>query len=111
MAEPFVGSEAIANGILTSSQLVTGYTRLFRDVYVNRDVQVTAALRAKAGWLWTKRQGLVAGFSAAAMHGSQWVDDTMTVELIHENRHRLAGLLAEGTALKKTRSPSLTVCR
>ena len=44
MAEPFLGSEAIANGTLSSSQLCTGYTRLFRDVYVNRDVQVTAAL-------------------------------------------------------------------
>jgi hypothetical protein len=96
MAEPFVGSEAIANGTLTSSQLCTGYTRLFRDVYVDRDVQVTAALRAKAGWLWTKRQGLVAGVSAAAMHGSKWVDDVTTVELIHENRHRLPGLLTRG---------------
>ena len=68
---------------------------------MNRDVQVTAALRAKAGWLWTKRQGLVAGFSAAAMHGSQWVDDTMTVELIHENRHRLPGLLARGDRIEE----------
>jgi hypothetical protein len=111
MAEPFVGSEAIANGTLTSSQLCTGYTRLFRDVYVDRDVQVTAALRAKAGWLWTKRQGLVAGVSAAAMHGSKWVDDVTTVELIHENRHRLPGLLAEGTALKTMRSPLSTASR
>jgi hypothetical protein len=100
MAEPFVGSEAIANGTLTSSQLCTGFTRLFRDVYVSRDVQVTAALRAKAGWLWTKRQGLVAGFSAAAMHGSKWVDAATTVELIHENRHRLPGLLARGDRIE-----------
>jgi hypothetical protein len=100
MAEPFVGSEAIANGTLTGSQLCTGYTRLFRDVYVNRDVQVTAALRAKAGWLWTKRQGLVAGVSAAAMHGSKWVDDATTVELIHENRHRLPGLFARGDRIE-----------
>jgi hypothetical protein len=101
MAEPFVGSEAIANGTLTSSQLSTGYTRLFRDVYVHRDVQVTAAMRAKAGWLWTKRQGLVAGFSAAAMHGSKWVDDTTTVELIHENRHRLPGLFTRGDRIEE----------
>jgi hypothetical protein len=100
MAEPFVGSEAIANGTLTGSQLCTGYTRLFRDVYVNRDVHLTAALRAKAGWLWTKRQGLVAGVSAAAMHGSKWVDDATTVELIHENRHRLPGLFARGDRIE-----------
>jgi Protein of unknown function (DUF559) len=100
MAEPFVGSEAIASGRLTRSQLCTGYTRLFRDVYVIRDVQVTAELRAKAGWLWTKRQGVVAGVSAAAMHGSRWVDDTTTVELIHENRHRLPGLFTHGDRIE-----------
>lgn len=100
MAEPFVGSEAIANGTMTRSQLCTGYTRLFRDVYVDRDVQVTAVLRARAGWLWTKRQGVVAGVSAAAMHGSKWVDDMTTVELIHENRHRLPGLFTRGDRIE-----------
>jgi hypothetical protein len=69
---------------------------VFRDVYVNPDTPVTAALRAKAGWLWAKRQGVVAGFSAAALHGSKWVDGTTTVELIHENRHRLPGLRTRG---------------
>jgi len=96
MGGPFVGSEAIAAGLLTRSQLAARYTRLFRDVYVNPDTQVTAALRAKAGWLWAKRQGVVAGFAAAALHGSKWVDDTTTVELIHENRHRLPGLSTRG---------------
>jgi hypothetical protein len=96
MGGPFVGSEAIAGGLLTRSQLATRYTRVFRDVYVNPDTPVTAALRAKAGWLWAKRQGVVAGFSAAALHGSKWIDGTTTVELIHENRHRLPGLRTRG---------------
>jgi hypothetical protein len=91
-----VGSEAIAEGLLTRSQLAARYTRLFRDVYIHPDTQVTAALRAKAGWLWAKRQGVVAGFSAAALHGSKWVDGTATVELIHENRHRLPGIRTRG---------------
>jgi hypothetical protein len=95
MGGPFVGSEAVAGGLLTRSQL-SRYTRLFRDVYVSPDTPVTAALRAKAGWLWAKRQGVVAGFAAAALHGSKWVDDTTTVELIHENRHRLPGLSTRG---------------
>jgi hypothetical protein len=101
MAEPFLGSEAIASGALTRSQLCTGYARLFRDVYLERDVEVTAALRAEAGWLWTKRQGVVAGVSAAALHGSRWVDDTTTVELIHANRHRLAGLHTRGDRIEE----------
>jgi hypothetical protein len=96
MGGPFVGSEAIAAGLLTRGQLAARYTRVFRDVYVDPDTQVTAALRAKAGWLWAKRQGVVAGFAAAALHGSKWVGDTTTVELFHENRHRLPGLRTRG---------------
>jgi hypothetical protein len=52
MGEPFIGSEAVARGDMTKSQLCTRYTRLLRDVYVDSGVEVTAALRAKAGWLW-----------------------------------------------------------
>jgi Protein of unknown function (DUF559) len=100
MAEPFLGSEAVASGSVTRSQLSTRYARLFRDVYINRDVQVTAALRAKAGWLWAKRQGVVAGVSAAALHGSKWVEDTTAVDLIHENRHRLPGLFVRGDRIE-----------
>ncbi|OCB25371.1 hypothetical protein A5674_21475 [Mycobacterium malmoense] len=92
MGEPFLGSEAIARGALTRVQLSTGYTRLFRDVYVDRDADVTASLRAKAGWLWTGRQGVVAGLAAAALHGSKWVDGMTVVDLIHGNRHRQAGV-------------------
>jgi hypothetical protein len=92
VAGPFIGSEAIAAGTLTRSQLCNRYRRLFRDVYVHRDIEVTATLNAKAGWLWAGRQGVIAGYSAAAVHGSKWVDDTRTVELIHDNRHRLPGI-------------------
>jgi hypothetical protein len=91
MGQPFVGSEAIACGLLTKSQLETRYIRLFRGVYIDRDAEITAAVRAEAGWLWTGRRGVVAGFSAAALHGSKWVDDRRSVELIHDNHHRAAG--------------------
>lgn len=92
MGEPFLGSEAVARGVLTRSRLSTGYTRLFRDVYVSRDDEVTAVLRARAGWLWSGRRGVVAGFSAAALHGSKWVDAMTVVDLIHHNRHRQPGI-------------------
>ena len=78
MGEPFIGSEAVARGDVTKSQLCTRYIRLLRDVYIDSGVEVTAALRAKAGWLWARRRGVVAGFSAAALHGSKWVDDEKT---------------------------------
>ena len=96
MGEPFIGSEAIARGTATKSQLCTRYARLFRDVYIHPDSEVTPALRAKAGWLWAGRRGVVAGFSAAALHGSKWVDDRRVVELIHGNRHRVPGIKTHG---------------
>jgi Protein of unknown function (DUF559) len=92
MDKPFVGSEAIAGGVLTKSQLETLYYRVLRDVYVDRDAEITAKLRAEAGWLWTGRRGVVAGFSAAALHGSKWVDERRPAELIHDNHHRAAGI-------------------
>src|ERR1700750_425788 len=92
MGQPFVGSEAVARGVLPKSQLETHYTRVLRDVYIDRDAEITAVERAEAGWLWTRRQGVVAGFSAAALHGSKWVDDRRPAELIHDNHHRAAGL-------------------
>jgi hypothetical protein len=106
MAGPFLGSEAIAGGLLTRSQLSTRYTRLFRDVYVERNIEVTAAMRAHAGWLWAKRRGVVAGISAAALHGSRWVDGT-TVELIHENGHRLPGLHTRGDRIEEDEITSI----
>ncbi len=101
MPEPFIGSEAVAEGTLTKSQLCTRYSRLFRDVYVDPSVEVTAALRARAGWLWAKRRGVVAGSSAAALHGSKWVDITNPVELIHDNRHRQPGIATRGDRLEE----------
>jgi very-short-patch-repair endonuclease len=92
MGEPFVGSEAIACGLLTKSQLETRYLRLFHGVYIDREAELTAAVRARAGWLWSVRRGIVAGFSASAMHGSRWVDDRRVVELIHNNHHCPAGI-------------------
>ncbi|UMB70246.1 endonuclease domain-containing protein [Mycobacterium paraterrae] len=85
MQEPFVGSEAIAAGLFTKAQLATRCRRLLPDVYAERDVDVDAILRAKAAWLWSGRRGVVAGFAAAALHGSKWTDDASVVDLIHHN--------------------------
>lgn len=99
MAEPFIGSEALAAGLVTSGLLNTRHTRLFPDVYLHKDIKVGAAERARAAWLWSHRQAVVAGFSAAALYGSEWTDDR-PAELIHDNRHRLPGLLIHGDELR-----------
>lgn len=96
MPRPFIGSEAIARGDVTKADLRTRYTNLFRDVYLAPGVDPTPLLRAEGGWLWSRRRAIVAGFTASAVHGAQWVDTRLPVELIHDNRHRLDGLRIRG---------------
>lgn len=91
MGEPFRGSDAIATG-MTWGELQRDHVRLFRDVYIAADAEITASVRARAGWLWSGGTAIVAGRSAAALHGSAWIDADHPVELIHHNRHRLPGL-------------------
>lgn len=100
MGEPFIGSEATGSGLLTKRELTVGHVRLFRDVYAPGDLDITAADRAKAGWLWSRRRGVVAGFSAVALHGGKWVEATRPAELIHDNRHRLPGLLVRADTVE-----------
>ena len=58
---------------------------LYPGVYVPLGTKVTARERAIAAWLWSKRRGVVAGHSAAAMHGVRWVEGREPAELIHDN--------------------------
>ncbi|MDX1889992.1 DUF559 domain-containing protein [Mycolicibacterium sp. 050158] len=92
MEQPFLGREALDAGRLTSHRLRTDHAILFPGVYVPVDTTVTARVRAQAAYLWSRRRGIVAGRSAAAVHGAKWVDPTAPAELIHPNRHRPAGL-------------------
>jgi hypothetical protein len=96
MGEPFIGSEAVAAGVASHSQLRRRYTRVFRDVYVSEGTELTTAVRARAAWLWSRRRGIIAGFSAAALYGSKWVDATRPVDIIHDNRHPQPGLQVWG---------------
>jgi hypothetical protein len=100
MGEPFIGSEAVAAG-MTWGELQRRHIRLFRDVYVDADTDVSAVVRAKAAWLWSGRRGVVAGLAAAAVHGSRWVDASTPVDLYHDNRHRLAGLQVRADRLPR----------
>jgi Protein of unknown function (DUF559) len=83
--EPFVGSEAVAGGLLRPHHLRSRFQSVFPNVYVRRDQQLTTRQRAAAAWLWSHRQGVIAGLTAAALHGSKWVDASMPVELVWSN--------------------------
>jgi len=99
MGEPFIGSEAVAAGAATHSQLRRKYTRVFRDVYVSEGTELTHAVRARAAWLRSRRRGVIAGFSAASLYGSEWVDASRPVDIIHDNRHASRGLQIWGDRL------------
>ena len=86
MGEPFIGSEAIASGRLTPYALRSRFVTIHPDVYLPPDAELTASLRAKAAWLWSRRQGVVAGQSAAALHGAKWVDARRPAEVLWPNR-------------------------
>ena len=96
MGEPFVGSEAVAAGVASQRQLRRRYTRVFRNVYVSEGTELTHAVRARAAWLWSGRRGVIAGFSAAGLYGSEWVDATRPVDIIHDNRYGPPGLRVWG---------------
>lgn len=92
MGEPFIGSEALAAGAMTPYALRSRYVALHPDVYLVSNAELTAIVRAKAAWLWSRRHGVVAGQSAAAFYGAKWVDDRRPAELLWSNRRPPAGI-------------------
>ncbi|MDT5066072.1 MAG: hypothetical protein QOK02_2227 [Mycobacterium sp.] len=89
---PFVGSEALAAGLVRKHELRSGFLSVFPDVYVGTEVDLTLQLRAAAGWLWSHREGVIAGLTASGLHGAKWIDDRAPVELVWSNARRPRGL-------------------
>jgi hypothetical protein len=52
---PFLGTEAIASGAVSSRTLVSRNDRIYRNVYMPKGEELTAAKRAVAAWLWAGR--------------------------------------------------------
>lgn len=83
---PFRGAEAIRAGALSARALRRFYRAVYPGVYVPRGVEPSPAELARAAWLWSRGAGVVAGLSAAAIHGSKWIDSGLPAELVHSNR-------------------------
>lgn len=83
---PFIGSEALSAGLVSERAMRREYELVYPNVCARRGVTLSAQQRAQAAWLWSKRRGIVAGLSAAAMLGSKWIDPSEPAELIHDNR-------------------------
>ena len=99
MVDPFIGSEAIAAGTLTRYALRRDFVALHQDVYIARGVAITAQQRATAAWLRSRRRGILAGFSAAALHGARWIDPGRPATIIDTNRRRTRGIDAWADAI------------
>lgn len=96
---PFVGSEAVAAGLVNPYQLKTRYVAVYRDVYVPKGHVMTPVDWAIAAWLWSDQQATVAGVSAAALHGSLWIDAALPAELNHRHRHKTIGIVLHSDRL------------
>lgn len=92
--EPFLGSEALSAGRLTRHGLRSNFSAIYPNVYLAGDAELTAATRARAAWLWSRRRGVLAGRSAAALHGTKWIDGHLPAELFHDNRRPPSGVRA-----------------
>lgn len=86
MAAPFVGTEALRAGTLTERELRRSCTRVYRNVYLRHGAELTAKDRALAAWLWSGKEAVVAGNSAAALLGAKWVDAKAPAELITDRK-------------------------
>ena len=98
--EPFLGSAAMASGRLTRHRLRTSYRRLYRDVYLPAEVELTAAARARAAWLSLGDRVTLAAVSAAALHGTKWLDADSPAEVIRSDRNHQSGIVVHDYELR-----------
>ncbi len=104
---PFRGTLALRRGALTAHQLRRDFLRLHRDVYVRKGTPPTAVARARAAQLWSGDAGVLAGFSAAALHGSRWIDPSEPAELIRAGHVRAP----KGIVVRKAQLLDGEICR
>lgn len=96
---PFIGSEALALGRLTRYELRRFHKAVLPDVYLDRRTEPSLRQRTESAWLWTHREGVVAGLAAAALHGSAWIDDDVPIELIWRNARTPPGVVTRADTL------------
>ncbi|MGV9802056.1 hypothetical protein ACWDTP_28825 [Mycobacterium sp. NPDC003449] len=95
----FLGTEALTAGTVNRYRLRTRYDAVFRNVYVPRGMTLAAEDKAVAAWLWSNRKATVAGLSAAALHGSRWIEAAHPAELNQPSRTRPKGILIHSDEL------------
>jgi len=94
MGEAFIGSEAVRAGTVTRGELRWRYQAIYPNVYVPRTTVATLRTRTIGAWLWSHRRGVITGRAAAALHGANWVDDDVPIEILWSNNYGPQGILA-----------------
>jgi hypothetical protein len=102
MDGPFLGTAALAAGILTRHELRTRFVALHHDVYIEIGTELTPVLRAKACWLRSRGHGVLAGFSASALYGARWIDASRPATIIDANRRRTRGITVWASTIDAT---------
>ena len=92
MDGPFLGVEALEARLVRKHQLRSKYRTVFPGVYLPSGVQPTFAHRVQAAWLWSHREGIVDGLTAARLHGAKWIDEALPIELIWPNARPPRGI-------------------
>jgi hypothetical protein len=77
---------------LTPYQLRNRFLALHHDVYIGRETPLDPLMRAKACWLRSRRRGVLAEFSASALHGARWIDPARPAAIIDSNRRAAVGV-------------------
>ena len=93
MGEIFIGSEAVGDGIVTRHELARWYRPFYPNVHALKGRELSLADRATGAWLWSKRAGIVTGVAASALHGAEWVDADVGIELLYNNTRPPGGIV------------------
>jgi hypothetical protein len=86
-------------------------------VYQRRGAELTAKDRARAAWLWSGKEAVVAGNSAAALLGAKWVDARLPAELVTSRKRPPPLIIArndrlhDGEVLTVNGIPVTSPCR
>ncbi|HZQ33083.1 MAG TPA: DUF559 domain-containing protein [Mycobacterium sp.] len=99
-AKLIVATEALASGELTRRDLSRVYVKVYRNVYVRNGVPLSAVDRARAAWLWSGREAVLVGHSAAALLGSKWVSDDAPVEIGRFRHPAARGILVHSGIIR-----------
>lgn len=99
MTKPFMGTEALATGQVTRRALER-HARIYRNIYLPTCVELTPEMRAEAAWLWSDRQAILGGLSAAAWYGTRWIDPAAPAEVFRTNGKPVPGITIHRDVLR-----------